>query len=130
MPCKTLCDTLRTDDETGDECVHCGMVYEDVAPPRPLGPVQESAAPRLPLPPWSGPESAGVPTQAKRKQPMPRKCPKEYKIDDHVPAGWKVHHMRVVAEGVAEARRARIAQINLRKIKASRSQKTTSGRLS
>jgi hypothetical protein len=106
------------------------MVYEDIAPPRPLGPAKPDPAPavektvaRLES------EAIGAPTRAKRK-PMPRKCPKEYKIDDRVPAGWKTHHVRVVQEGVAEARRARMAQINLRKIKASRSQKTTSGRLS
>jgi len=27
-----VCDTLRTDDDTGDECVACGAVYND--PPR------------------------------------------------------------------------------------------------
>ena len=26
-----MCDTLRNDDDTGDECVHCGTVYLDPA---------------------------------------------------------------------------------------------------
>lgn len=31
MGCPGLCDTLRTDDDTGDECVACGAVYSDPA---------------------------------------------------------------------------------------------------
>ena len=27
--CRQACDTLRTDDDTGDECIHCGTVYSD-----------------------------------------------------------------------------------------------------
>ncbi len=26
-----MCDTLRNDDDSGDECVHCGAVYPDPA---------------------------------------------------------------------------------------------------
>jgi len=29
--CSGVCDTLRTDDDTGDECVECGQVYADLA---------------------------------------------------------------------------------------------------
>ena len=29
--CTLACDTLRTDADDGDECVHCGRVYPDPA---------------------------------------------------------------------------------------------------